>query len=76
MRSYRTRNCENPKEYQKEKTGTFWKKSKYIEMITGRSFFLIDKYAENGYRDARVLSDTISKLMITNRYQNKGRGRE
>ncbi len=43
--------------------GRFWKKSKFIgddfeEDLTS----LIDKYAENGYRDARVLSDTTIKV--------------
>ena len=40
-----------------------WKKSKYIkEDYENDLDLLIDKYAENGYRDARVLSDTIFKV--------------
>ncbi|MBT8235339.1 MAG: outer membrane protein assembly factor BamA, partial [Bacteroidia bacterium] len=46
-----------------KRPGRFWKKSKYIredfEEDLGK---LIDKYAERGYRDARVLSDTIERI--------------
>lgn len=38
----------------------FWKKSKYIEEDYKTDLsLLIDEYAKNGYRDARVISDTI-----------------
>lgn len=38
----------------------FWKKSKYIEDDYQEDLkSLVDKYAENGYRDARVLSDSV-----------------
>ncbi|WP_149274789.1 BamA/OMP85 family outer membrane protein [Pareuzebyella sediminis] len=38
----------------------FWKKSKYIEEDYENDLeLLIDKYAENGYRDARIISDSI-----------------
>ncbi len=38
----------------------FWKKSKFIEDDYENDLSLLrDKYAENGYRDARILSDTI-----------------
>jgi len=41
----------------------FWKKSKYIEdEYQNDMSLLIDKYAENGYRDARVISDSIIKI--------------
>jgi len=41
----------------------FWKKSKYIEADYQEDLDnLIDTYAERGYRDARVLSDTFVKL--------------
>ncbi|WP_394368532.1 outer membrane protein assembly factor BamA [Aegicerativicinus sediminis] len=37
-----------------------WKRSKYIEKDYKEDLVsLIDKYKENGYRDARILSDTI-----------------
>ena len=37
-----------------------WKKSKYIQEDYENDLdLLVDKYAENGFRDARVLSDTI-----------------
>lgn len=43
--------------------GRFWKKSKYIEADYEEDLkSLIDKYAENGYRDARVLSDSVEQL--------------
>ena len=41
----------------------FWKKSKYIEDDYQNDLgLLVDKYAENGYRDARVISDSIIKI--------------
>ncbi len=48
------------KNTKKKQFGRVWKKSKFInedydEDLTS----LIDKYAEQGYRDARILSDTI-----------------
>lgn len=40
----------------------FWKKSKYIEADFEEDLVsLIDKYKESGYRDARIISDTIVK---------------
>ncbi|MFS4416578.1 outer membrane protein assembly factor BamA [Maribacter sp. 2307ULW6-5] len=43
--------------------GRFWKKSKYIEKDYQEDLeLLVDKYAENGFRDARVVSDTLIKL--------------
>jgi len=43
--------------------GRFWKKSKYIHEDYKEDLNLfVDKYAENGYRDARVLSDTFVKV--------------
>ncbi|MFS4493578.1 outer membrane protein assembly factor [Maribacter sp. 2308TA10-17] len=48
------------KKTKKKRFGRFWKKSKYIEEDYQNDLdLLVDKYAENGYRDARVLSDTI-----------------
>jgi len=48
------------KNTKKKKLGRFWKKSKYIQDDYHEDLSsLVDKYAENGYRDARVLSDTI-----------------
>ncbi|EAR02162.1 outer membrane protein assembly factor [Maribacter sp. HTCC2170] len=48
------------KKTKKKKLGRFWKKSKYIDDDYQNDLsLLVDKYAENGYRDARVLSDTI-----------------
>jgi outer membrane protein insertion porin family len=51
------------KHTKEKRFGRFWKKSKYIpedyeEDLTS----VVDKYAENGYRDARVISDTIIKV--------------
>jgi len=46
-----------------KRPGRFWKKSKYIrEDFEEDLDNLIDKYAERGYRDARVLSDTIERI--------------
>lgn len=48
------------KKTKKKKLGRFWKKSKFIEEDYKNDLtLLVDKYAENGYRDARVLSDTV-----------------
>lgn len=51
------------KNTKKKKLYRVWKKSKYIEEDFNEDLTsLIDKYAENGYRDARVLSDTIQSI--------------
>ncbi len=51
------------KSTKKKKLGRFWKKSKYIEKDYEEDLgLLIDKYAENGFRDARVISDTLTKI--------------
>ncbi|MEO1010597.1 MAG: outer membrane protein assembly factor BamA [Bacteroidota bacterium] len=51
------------KKTKKKKFYRFWKKSKYIEDEYEEDLDkLVDKYAENGYRDARVLSDSVIKL--------------
>ncbi|VAW13973.1 Outer membrane protein assembly factor YaeT [hydrothermal vent metagenome] len=51
------------KKTKQKKIYRFWKKSKYIEDDYENDLsVLVDKYAENGYRDARVLSDTILKV--------------
>ncbi len=48
------------KNTKKKQFGRVWKKSKYIKDDYDEDLSaLIDKYAENGYRDARVLSDSI-----------------
>ncbi len=45
----------------------FWKKSKYIEDDFQEDLTsLIEKYAEKGYRDARVISDTITSVNDNN----------
>ena len=51
------------KKTKKKKLGRFWKKSKFIRDDYDTDLgLLIDKYAENGYRDARVISDSIIKV--------------
>ncbi|WP_273565899.1 outer membrane protein assembly factor BamA [Maribacter halichondriae] len=51
------------KKTKQKKLGRFWKKSKYIlDDYENDLDLLIDKYAENGFRDARVLSDSIIKV--------------
>ncbi len=49
------------KNTKKAQFGRVWKKSKYIEADYQEDLAaLVDKYAEKGYRDARVISDSIS----------------
>ena len=41
----------------------FWKTSKFIEEDYDNDLSLLaDKYAENGYRDARIVTDSIIKV--------------
>ncbi|QLG47196.1 BamA/OMP85 family outer membrane protein [Costertonia aggregata] len=51
------------KKTKKKKFYRFWKKSKYIPADYKEDLkSLIEKYAENGFRDARILSDTLIKV--------------
>jgi outer membrane protein insertion porin family len=51
------------KSTKQKKLGRFWKKSKYIQKDYEADLALLaDKYAENGFRDARVVSDTLTKI--------------
>jgi len=51
------------KNTKKKKLFRFWKKSKYIAADFDEDLSnLVDTYAERGYRDARVLSDTFVKV--------------
>ncbi|MFZ9003771.1 MAG: outer membrane protein assembly factor BamA [Robiginitalea sp.] len=51
------------KNTKEKKSGRFWKKSKYIEEDYQEDLkSLIDAYAESGYRDARILSDSIHQV--------------
>ena len=51
------------KNTKKKKLYRFWKKSKYIEAdYEEDQGTLIDAYAEKGYRDARIISDTLIKV--------------
>ncbi|MGJ8732077.1 MAG: BamA/OMP85 family outer membrane protein [Cellulophaga sp.] len=51
------------KKTKKKKFYRFWKKSKYIEEDYKNDLTsLVEKYAESGYRDARVVSDTITDV--------------
>ena len=51
------------KKTKRKKFYRFWKKSKYIkDDYRSDLSLLIEKYAEKGFRDARVLSDTIIKV--------------
>ncbi|WP_299797248.1 POTRA domain-containing protein [uncultured Maribacter sp.] len=51
------------KSTKQKKLGRFWKKSKYIQEDYEEDLsLLVDKFAENGYRDARVISDSIIKV--------------
>ncbi len=51
------------KSTKKKRLGRFWKKSKYIKKDYEEDLvLLVDKYAENGFRDARIISDTLTKI--------------
>ena len=51
------------KNTKRKRFGRFWKKSKYIKDDYEEDLdLLVDKYAENGFRDARVISDTLEKV--------------
>ncbi|PIB29132.1 outer membrane protein assembly factor BamA [Maribacter sp. 4U21] len=51
------------KNTKKKRLGRFWKKSKFIKKDYEEDLgLLVDKYAENGFRDARVISDTLVKV--------------
>ncbi|TMU51025.1 BamA/OMP85 family outer membrane protein [Flagellimonas algicola] len=51
------------KKTKKKKIYRFWKKSKYIEADYREDLSnMVDAYAERGYRDARILSDTFVKV--------------
>jgi outer membrane protein insertion porin family len=51
------------KSTKQKKLGRFWKKSKYIKKDFEEDLGLLaDEYAENGFRDARVISDTLTKI--------------
>ncbi|WP_240938622.1 outer membrane protein assembly factor [Arenibacter sp. 6A1] len=51
------------KKTKKKKFYRFWKKSKYIEEDYKEDLVsLVDRYAEKGFRDARVISDTFVKV--------------
>lgn len=51
------------KKTKKKKFYRFWKKSKYIEADYEEDLKnIVDTYAERGYRDARILSDTFVKV--------------
>lgn len=55
------------KKTKEKRLGRFWKKSKYIPEDYAKDLDLVvDKYAENGYRDARVLSDSIINVNENN----------
>lgn len=51
------------KSTKEKRFGRFWKKSKFIQKDYEEDLgLLVDKFAENGYRDARVISDTVVKV--------------
>ncbi|MDO1513545.1 POTRA domain-containing protein [Maribacter confluentis] len=51
------------KNTKEKKFGRFWKKSKYIQEDYKEDLgLLVDKFAENGFRDARVISDSVVKI--------------
>jgi len=51
------------KKTKQKKFYRFWKKSKFIEEdYENDKQLLVDRYAENGYRDARIISDSVIKI--------------
>jgi len=51
------------KSTKQKQLGRFWKKSKFIKKDYEEDLgLLVDKYAENGFRDARIISDTLTKI--------------
>jgi len=55
------------KNTKQKKLGRFWKKSKFIRRDYEDDLAsLVDKYAESGFRDARVISDTLYKVDANN----------
>ncbi|MCL5245810.1 outer membrane protein assembly factor BamA [Cellulophaga sp. 20_2_10] len=55
------------KKTKKKKFYRFWKKSKYIEEDYNTDLTsLVEKYAESGYRDARIVADTITNVNDNN----------
>ena len=54
------------KNTKKKKFYRIFKRSKYVyDDFREDLSSLIDKYKENGYRDARIISDTILKMGMT-----------
>ena len=55
------------KETKEKRFWRFWKKSKYIKNDYQDDLgLLVDEYAENGYRDARIISDSVIKVNDNN----------
>ncbi len=55
------------KKTKKKKFYRFWKKSKFIREDYAKDLTLLgDKYAENGYRDARIISDSVYNVNKNN----------
>ncbi|MEA1784704.1 POTRA domain-containing protein [Arenibacter sp. GZD96] len=55
------------KKTKKKKIYRFWKKSKFIPEEYEKDLkAVMDKYAENGYRDARIISDTTTNVNQNN----------
>ncbi len=55
------------KSTKQKQLGRIWKKSKFIEEDYEEDLvLLVDKYAESGFRDARVISDSITNIDANN----------
>ena len=63
VKSKRLRKALGKAKIRKKKLGAFWQRSKYTDEEFKEGLKnVVDAYAEKGYRDARVLSDTFIKV--------------
>ncbi len=63
VKAKRLRRALGKAKIRKKKLGAFWQRSKYMDEEFKEGLKnVVDAYAEKGYRDARVLSDTFIKI--------------
>ncbi len=67
LKNKRLRKALGKAKIRKKKVGAFWQRSKYMEEEFKDGLKnIVDAYAEKGYRDARVVSDTFIKVNENN----------
>ncbi|GMN10701.1 outer membrane protein assembly factor BamA [Croceitalea sp. MTPC9] len=67
VKAKRLRKALGKAKIRKKKLGAFWQRSKYMDEEFKEGLKnVVDAYAEKGYRDARVLSDTFIKVNENN----------